>query len=305
MTKPFLTWLTAAAIALPCVSLPSVTLAAAPEPLTLKPSSSWQVNYADDQCRLARQFGEEGQKVLLFMDKYGPSQYFRLTISGAPIKTGVEKADAEIQFGPSEQEQQLSFLGGNLGAQPAWLFSSRSRIAALSAAEAADIKNRPDTAWAEMAPISEERKKAVRYLRVGKPLKTPIILQTGGMRAPLAALDTCVDNLLETWGIDVQKHKSLTREVKPLSSPGNWVAAKNYPIKMLRAGQPAIVEFRMIVGTDGAPASCHIQSSTRPKEFDDAVCGSMMKRARFLPALDADSKAIQSFYRNTVRFELP
>lgn len=300
MTESRLMWLAALALA-----TPSAGPAATPEALTLKRSSSWQVNYADDQCRLARQFGEGGQAVILFMDRYGPSEYFRLTISGALIKTDVEKADAEIQFGPGEQVQELSVLGGNLGAQPALLFSSRARIAALSAAEEADIKKRPDSAWVAIAPISEDRKKAVRYLRVGKPLKAPIILQTGGMRAPLAALDTCVDNLLETWSIDVQKHKSLTRDVKPLSSPGNWVAARDYPMKMLRAGQPAIVEFRMIVETDGAPVSCHIQSSTRPKEFDDAVCGSLMKRARFLPALDADSTPIKSFYRNTVRFELP
>jgi len=74
---------------------------------------------------------------------------------------------------------------------------------------------------------------------------------------------------------------------------------------MLYAGQSAIVEFRMIVSDDGSPASCHIQSTTRPKEFDKAVCGSLMKRARFKPALDADGKPLASYYRNTVRFAIP
>lgn len=76
-------------------------------------------------------------------------------------------------------------------------------------------------------------------------------------------------------------------------------------MKMLMQGQPAIVEFRLSVGADGAPLSCHIQSTTRPKEFDEAVCGSLMKRARFSPALDAEAKPMTSYYRNTVRFQIP
>jgi hypothetical protein len=74
---------------------------------------------------------------------------------------------------------------------------------------------------------------------------------------------------------------------------------------MLGIGQPAIVEFRLSIGADGVPLACHIQETTRPKEFDNAVCKSLMRRARFEPALDATGTAITSYYRNTVRFQIP
>jgi hypothetical protein len=74
---------------------------------------------------------------------------------------------------------------------------------------------------------------------------------------------------------------------------------------MLSAGQPAIVEFRLSVSADGVPTSCHIQLTTRPKEFDAAVCDSLMRRARFTPALDAEGKPLISYYLNTVKFALP
>ena len=275
------------------------------EPLVLKPASAWHVDYADDRCRLAREFGAGEEQVYLFMDRYGPDDYFRLTIAGKPVKTNIEKAEATLQFGPGEQEQQLYFLNGNLGTMPALIFTNRARISAPTEAELVALKNADEDTWINIAPISEDRQKAVKFLKIGKPLRRATTLETGSMRGPFAALDKCVDNLMTTWGIDTQKHKTLKSSVKPQQSPGRWVVSTDYPLDMLRSGQSAIVEFRLSIGPDGKPTACHIQSTTRPKEFDDAVCKSVMRRARFDPALDADGKPLASFYRNTVRFQIP
>jgi Gram-negative bacterial TonB protein C-terminal len=273
-------------------------------PLVLKPFSAWHVDYADDRCRLARQFGEGEQKVFAFFDRYGPDDFFKLTLAGKPVSTWAEKAEAAVQFGPAEAEQMLYFLKGTVADNmPALIFTSRVRIAPASAAEQLAIKARDDDEWIELTPVSLEREAAIRYLSVGKPLRRPVILETGSMRAPIAALNKCIDNLVTYWGVDVEKHKNLTARVKPLVNPGKW--SIDYPVKMLRVGQPAIVEFRLSVDTDGKPTTCHIQSTTRPKEFDAAVCGWIMKRARFSPALDAEGKPLASYYRNTVRFALP
>lgn len=275
------------------------------EALILKPTSAWHVDYADDRCRLARKFGEGGEEAYVFFDRYGPGEYFRLTVAGNPIKTFSDKGDAAVQFGPAEQEQQLLFFNGNSGKFPALVFASSVRLAGPSEAELDAIKNRGKDEWIEVAPVSDARQKAIKYLTIGKPLRRPVTLETGPMRAPFVALDKCIDNLMTTWGIDVEKHKSLTRGAKPTESPGKWVVSSDYPLDMLRSGQPAIVEFRLSVGADGVPSACHIQSTTRPKEFDNAVCKSVMRRARFDPALDAGGKPLASYYRNTVRFQIP
>jgi len=131
------------------------------------------------------------------------------------------------------------------------------------------------------------------------------MLEIGSMRGPLAALDTCIDNLLVSWGVDVEKHKTLSKQAKPLQSPGKWIVSSDYPSNMLSAGQPALVNFRLNIGLDGAPTACHIQATTRPKEFDDAVCKSVMRRARFSPAFDAQGQPLASYYQNNVYFSLP
>ena len=275
------------------------------EALVLKPTSAWHVDYADDRCRLARKFGEGDQQAYVFFDRYGPTEYFRLTVAGKPMKTYAEKGDAAVQFGPTEQEQQLFFFNGISGKSPALVFASNVRVAGPSEAELEAIKNKGKDEWIDLAPVSEARQKAIKFLTIGKPLRRPVTLETGSMRAPFAALEKCIDNLMTTWGIDVEQHKMLSRNVTPTESPGKWVVSNDYPLDMLRSGQPAIVEFRLSVGADGVPTACHIQSTTRPKEFDDAVCKSVMRRARFDPALDAKGKPLATFYRNTVRFQIP
>jgi hypothetical protein len=283
----------------------TATVQAAKPPLHLKQTSPWNVDYADDRCRLMRKFGEGDEEVYAVFDRFGPGEQFRLTLAGKIFKTSLEKGKAAVMFGPAEEEQQLNFSSGSFGEFPAFLFDSQARLAPLTASEQAAIDKSGGEAWIDLTPVGPAREAAIRNLTVNKPLRQALILETGSMRKPLEALGKCVDNLMTIWGIDVEKHKSLTQRVKPLTSPGKWVVSQDYPAKMLSAGQPAIVEFRLSVGADGKPVSCHIQLTTRPKEFDAAVCGSLMKRARFKPALDADGKPLASYYRNTVRFALP
>jgi hypothetical protein len=121
----------------------------------------------------------------------------------------------------------------------------------------------------------------------------------------MESLDKCIDELLTHWGIDVEKHKNLKRSPVPAQNPGRWIYSSDYPMDMLQIGQPALVEFRLSVSEDGKPTACHIQATTRPKEFDDAVCKSLLRRAAFEPALDSEGKPIASYWRSRVRFQIP
>lgn len=294
-----------AAIAAGLLAQPHAVQAAA-EPLKLAPTSKWHVDYADERCRLAREFGDGATKATVFFDKYGPGETFRMVIAGDPVKTDVPQADLAVRFGPAEGPQPLYFLNGNLGESSALVFGGDIRIAGPNAAEATAIKaKKRGDPWIDLSPIAPERYAAVRYMELGKPLRRTVQLETGSLKSAFAALDKCVDNLVSTWGVDVEKHKSLTRKATPVDNPGKWMVSSDYPVKMLQAGQPAFVDFRLSVGADGKPTACHIQATTRPKEFDDAVCQSLMRRASFLPALDAGGQPIASWWRSRVRFQLP
>ena len=151
-----------ASLIIVALTMSSPAIAAAPAPLVLKPTSSWHVNYAEERCRLGRQFGDGKQTVLLFMDRFSPGEYFRLTIAGKLTQTSVQKGEANIQFGPSEQEQKIAFLAGNLGKEPALIFSSSERVAPPSGSELLAMKDRKKSEKVVIQPISEDRQKAIR-----------------------------------------------------------------------------------------------------------------------------------------------
>jgi len=294
-----------AAIALAMVQSPGH---AAKKTLQLAPTTKWVLNYADDSCRLGRRFGDGKETVMVLLDRFAPGNAFKLTFAGNPVKLRQAATKrVTLQFGPEEPERQASFFVGTLGKDS----SGRKRPAlimqgAISFRSPVNQKGKRKFST-RLLPKYDEKKyaAAITSLRIGSPLRKHVILETGSMAKPIAALNKCIDELLTHWGIDVEKHKNLTRRAWPANNLKKWVVADDYPPKMLSKGQQGTVNFRLSVDANGAPSACHIQLSTRPKEFDDAVCKALMKRAKFTPALDANGVAIASFFRNTVNFLIP
>ncbi|MFT5329356.1 MAG: TonB family protein [Parasphingorhabdus sp.] len=283
------------------------TIATAAErgPIALEPSSNWTVDYADDSCRLIRKFGAEDEIVFAIFNRFSPGDDFQLTVVGKPVALKHSTRPAAIQFGPTEAEQEHGFVAGTMGdGKPALIFHGQMRISPLTESEQEKIKKSEKGVFV-LPPISEERKAAVTELTIGRPLSRPVTLKLGAMDKPFAALSTCQDELMTHWGIDVKRHRNLSALTRPDGNPGRWVNTNDYPRGMLAKGKEAIVHFRMSVDDKGDPTACNIQQSTRPKDFDDVVCRSLMKRAKFTPARDQQGKPIASYYRNSVRFRIP
>ncbi|MFC4291241.1 energy transducer TonB [Sphingorhabdus arenilitoris] len=279
---------------------------AAKAPLVLEPSLKWIVDYKDEGCRLVRTFGPKDNEVMFVASRYAPGDTFKLTIAGKPVKLSSAQKPVHFQFGPTEADQEKGFFIGELGkGNPAIIVAGGMLIGPLPGPKIDTYRSSNDGSPQTEKAFPSDRYAAVQQLVIGKPLRQSVILRTGPLDKAFAAMDQCIDNLITYWGIDPEKHRTLTRYAVPASNPGNWVRADDYPRDMLFSGQAAIVEFRLNVGSDGQPSACNIQATTRPKEFDDAVCKSLMKRASFEPALDSAGQPMNSFWTNTVIFQLP
>lgn len=280
-------------------SIAQPVAAGAAEPVGLDPSSPWNVHYADDYCRLIRVFGSGREAVTLIIDQYEPGDEFRISLMGRRMKSPVGSDKARIRFGEALPQQDVLFYSGSIGTNPAWIFVTDIRIRPLSDTEKAVLSARGS---APVAPVTDDEKASVSSIDIGRPLRHPMRLRTGPMKASFAAMDACTDELLTHWGIDAARHKTRLRSAIPTRSPSTWLKDGDYPLAMLLKRQPGLVEFRLDVGEDGVPTACHIQQSTHPEGFDRTVCDRLMKRARFEPALDRDGQPIASYYRDSVRF---
>src|SRR5690349_7592414 len=72
------------------------TIAAAPlllgaaEPVLLTPTTPWEVNYAENSCRLNREFGSGDDKVVLGFESEVPDR-MDMVVLGKPMTTGSEQ----------------------------------------------------------------------------------------------------------------------------------------------------------------------------------------------------------------------
>lgn len=302
MVKHFVC-LTAAAALLPAP-------VAAREPARLAPSSKWIVNYAADSCRLARSFGTGEDEVLLVMDRFQPGPMVYLTLVGKPVKVRSENREAVFRFGPGESEQRRSFdVATRENGAPVMLVGGSMLVAGPSETWDATNSDRDEAEDGSPQPrklpdIDPAWNDRVTSLEIRIPGKQTVLLDTGAMGKPMEALTACTDDLLRGWGVDVEAHRKLSRSLAPAGNPGRWLNFSDYPTKMLQGGYQGIVHFRLIVDEAGKPKSCHIQKSTRPEEFEKAVCAGIMRRAEFTPALDANGKPVASYYINRARFQM-
>jgi outer membrane biosynthesis protein TonB len=121
------------------------------------------------------------------------------------------------------------------------------------------------------------------------------------MTAPLTAMRECLDNLIETWGIDPVQDKTLTRRPVPdLSSVRRLQRA--YPMQMVQAGQSAVVPVRIMVDAAGQASQCVVQLPHVERAFKEAVCDRLAER--FSPALDKDGQPVASVFHTTVIYQI-
>jgi hypothetical protein len=83
---------------------------------------------------------------------------------------------------------------------------------------------------------------------------------------------------------------------------GDWVTSADLPASGAEISEPVSVDFRLAIDEDGRAKACTIMRGSGSKILDEWTCALVMKRARFKPAKDAEGKATQGSYFETVRW---
>lgn len=281
----------------------------APAPETmLKASSNWALNYDEDSCKVGRLFGEGDQRTLLQMTQFEPNHHFMLAIAGGGLGRKINAGQARVQFGPVHTiRDDVKPQSGDIGDyKPGLIFSTiavRETETAEPSRKAGDQERIAN--FQPSRPITFEDEAKVEWIEIAAGGKPRLRLQTGPMGDLFQALNSCSEELLLHWGIDVERHRSLSRKATPTQSPGKWIASKDYPSGGLAKGEQALIYFRLMIDENGDPESCHIQQSGYSEAFDRAVCGSLMRNARFEPALDSEGMPVKSYFRSSVLFLIP
>jgi hypothetical protein len=281
-----------------CAALTAL-LPAAPalaEPVVLEPGSQWSVDFDKDKCRLIRLFGPESDRNVLILEQYTPAATFSMTVAGSAFGSiAADKANT-IRFLPDAAPAKHEPLVGPLEGYGRSLFF-------LSVGLTAPDKAKPDAkATAPSAPMLDASlAEQVRFVEIGDADRQ-VRLMTGPLDRPVKVMNECLLDLIASWGLDPEQHRTATRNARLLNEQAAMQKLYSY-IPWSRIGknnEMAVMRIRLITTVDGKVESCALVENSDPK-LEAATCKGL-RQARLEPALDAAGKPMRSHLAITMYF---
>ena len=274
--------------ALATAACPSTLLAG--ETLSgLEATSPWNIDYAPENCRLSRRFGEDDDVVTMHIIKTNPDRFFDLSFVSNAFGKPDDAFGLKLRFGGLEEREfdRGVFVAKTSDGQSA-LLAGRNTFSEW------------DTTKKEWIDPEDAELATIRRIEIELPKKRAISLLSGPMDAPMLALENCYDDLVRTWGFEPDALEQLSEAPEPIGSPAKWLT--EYPLDLLRNRQTARLELRLAIGSNGTIEDCVVQNLVGNEAFAETTCEHFKRKGRFKPARDADGNAVRGLWFDTIVF---
>jgi len=295
-----------------CAAMAPLCIAAT-QPVRLQPTSPWDVDYAENSCRLIRVFGEGKSETKLAFESAAPGEMDML-IFGRPLDTYQDRVNA--RFLPVGSESFEGRAAQTVGKQmPAILWPNVPLLPAAALAEQkreSDERKRNPTVRPPVVPLAQQAaRRAMRQqfannvteLEIATGRDRAVILETGSLGPAMAAFTQCGRDSLKDWGVDPDIEDKIVRPVWT-TNPNGWLFANDYPRDMLTAGKESIVSVRLLIDATGKITKCTPLSHFTEQEFNQISCRNITARARFEPAELADGTKVPSYMTRRIVFQI-
>lgn len=295
-----------------CAALAPLVMAAS-RPVRLNPSSPWDIDYAENSCRLLRKFGDGKTQVMLQLESDAPGDTDMLAI-GRPLESSGEKVSArflpvggktfEGKVARTTTDDAPAILWSRVYLEPDELIEQEQRESA--ARDAREQSRPPPINLEEQARRRSQRQQfaqAATELEIQTRRDHPVILETGSMGDPIKMFDQCARESLKDWGVDPDLEDKIVRPAWA-PAPYRWFSADDYPADMARRGEESVVQVRLLVDASGKVTKCTSLSDFKEAKFNQITCAVIMKRAHFEPAELADGTKVPSYYTQRVVFSM-
>jgi TonB family protein len=277
------------------------------------PSSPWVLDYAENSCRLIRQFGQGSDQTKLALESEAPGA-LDMVLIGKPL--GALNDEVPAKFLPVPSKPMKGMVGRSTDKYLPMLLFSTVELLSADAAAAEERKQAERKAHPEVRPPAETlaeqaAKKAQRQefaanttaIQVDARRNRPVILDTGSLGEPIKAFDLCSRDSLRDWGVDPDLDDKIVRGVWA-PNPRGWFSSEDYPRDMLMRGQESVVKVRLLIDATGRPTKCTSLSHFEEPEFNRITCDKFMARAHFEPAELADGTKVPSYFVIKVNFRM-
>jgi len=253
------------------ISMSAVAAPAAP----LTPTGPWVVDYSNDQCLLDRNYGSDESPLIL-------------AIRRVPM-------DPDVSIG-------VYTRGGNADPRigDASLGLGASRIAAKFRAYSVPGKNlRNFSAYVRGGVSLFEAAGQPGSITLRAPGEVDETFAVPELAHGLRALDACVADLAQSWGLTADQQKRIKQGAQALRQ--DYLQPGDYSPRELNENANARSQVRLWVDESGKPIDCvPLKSGAGSTLFGNTSCRLLLKRATFKPAIDVDGKPVKSIVVYTV-----
>lgn len=248
-------------------------------------TSPWKMDYTGTACHLQRGFGTTQDPVLVQFEQLAPGDYFNFTVAAGAFSRIAPTSKVALSTGPDHKVIGDRFRLGDMAAgdqKLTTLFFSGTTLNGFTK----DGK-RPDK-------VTPERASQVTSLFISWGDKD-LQIGMGPLAKAFAAMDTCTEGLVKSWGLDPEQQKALSRRPKALTEPHTWLPAGTFPADLASEGRQALVDVRLLIDATGAVTDCQVVNGYSEPRFAKVTCSRIQERAKFEPALDASGLAVPSY----------
>jgi len=276
------------------IALLSGTAQAADGPSVFKPSSAWAADFGENYCRLTRDFSDGKDTVSVIMDRIQPGNAMRVLVVGDSLKMFRGANQLGYQYLPAGDERlSTPVKGGGANNSPSYFNLGDILIGPMPKMPAPGSPPAPPAPYTAAAEL--EFAATIKGLALTKGMVNPVNIETGSLKEPIKVEQKCMDDLLTHWGLDAEKHKSLTRPAFPASDTRTWLPGDTIGFADFNKIAVSNNQFRVLIDASGKPTSCEVHWPTLGDSKNAQICKALMEKGAFLPALDANGQAIASY----------
>lgn len=265
------------------------------DPAVFRPVGGWTADYGDDYCRLFRTFSDGNDEVSLALERTQPGAPVRLILVGDAIKTFRGADQIGFAFTPGGNSAKSRYVRSETTDGKQYLNFDPVTLAPVTFTPGAPLP--PYDRAAE-----QQAARGINGLALNEGLTDPVRFETESLRAPIAAMQACADDLLKVWGLDPDKHKAMTAPAMLNPRSDGVLPQGTLPFGEFGKLGGGANEVRLLIGTDGKPTTCTVRSPSLSQTLNTRICSLAMERASFQPAKDANGEAMASYWMGSPMF---
>lgn len=224
------------------------------------------MDYAEYSCDLKRDFGSGPDAVRITLSQSLAPMQVDLRIDGAGVP-GLSRVDRAV-IEDAENRIETRRLRQYPGTETPFVFG--------------DFRSLTASGVASGAPL-------MTLYRGDRPRRAFVLSE---VRAALAALRSCQDDLYRGSNVDVAAMRRIAVDAEPIGDESRWVTPDDLPPAYENMAQTRLAVMRLDIDISGRVANCTILRSTGAALLDFQSCRVMTARARYTPARDEAGQAI-------------